>query len=137
MDSIFQHALIHRNGENNIFAQWLDHSRLSGMICELWIKQGEPDVYPEYCDGDEYNTMPIRIGLEELAAIEKRVNAFNMPLPKTADNQVNTALPDSYHEVAGVIQCKWYDNDLQFIKDARRFISEGFEVWYCEYYVWK
>jgi len=98
-------------------AYWRKHPNLQGFMEALWnhkrIEQPNNGV-----DEDAwFNCQPVRLTLEDLADLEKCVK--NKLLPSTTGFFFGDDGDDYYKK-----------DDLKFIKEARRAIKDGYEVYY-------
>ncbi|RPG64306.1 MAG: hypothetical protein CBC02_009175 [Flavobacteriaceae bacterium TMED42] len=100
---------------------WRKHNRLQGYMEQIWLEQGG-----EYGEswGDGFNGKEVKLGNDEINALEEVIN--NRDLPETSGFFFgNDSYEDYENEDWGYLK-----SDLEFISEARRLISEGFEVYY-------
>lgn len=109
---------------------WRKHNRLQGYMEQLWLSQGG-----EYGEswGDGFNGKEVKLGIEEINELEEVI--LNLELPETSGFFFGS---DSYTWTSDgltteeTIQSDYYhkESDLAFISEARKLLSEGFEVYY-------
>tara|TARA_A100001037_G_scaffold244817_1_gene226011 strand:+ start:128457 stop:128897 length:441 start_codon:yes stop_codon:yes gene_type:complete len=119
-------------GEGDIhIMDWRKHNRLQGYMEQVWLDQG--GEYGE-CWSDGFNGKEVKLGKEEIDALEEAIN--NLELPQTSGFFFGS---DSYTwDSEGTIpeeeavQSDYYHkaSDLEFVAEARRYLAEGFEVYY-------
>jgi len=124
-----------RDGEEESLTEWRKHNRLHGWMEELWHDKGRP--YEGDLDdienglGSSFNCVPVELTLQDLDVLEEDIN--EKVLPETGglffggdsfdweDDDGNKPKEGDYY---------YKKTDLQFIKDARKAISEGKKVYY-------
>lgn len=109
---------------------WRKHNRLQGYMEQLWLRQGG-----EYGEswGDGFNGKEVKLGVEEINELEEVI--LNLELPETSGFFFGS---DSYTWTSDgltteeTIQSDYFhkESDLEFISEARKLLSEGFEVYY-------
>ena len=100
---------------------WRKHNRLQGYMEQIWLEQGG-----EYGEswGDGFNGKEVKLGKEEIDALEEVIE--NRDLPETSGFFFgNDSYEDYENEDWGYLK-----SDLEFIAEARKLLSEGFEVFY-------
>ena len=100
---------------------WRKHNRLQGYMEQIWLEQGG-----EYGEswGDGFNGKEVKLGNDEINALEEVIN--NRDLPETSGFFFgNDSYEDYENEDWGYLK-----SDLEFISEARKLLSEGFEVYY-------
>ena len=100
---------------------WRKHNRLQGYMEQVWLEQGG-----EYGEswGDGFNGKEVKLGNDEINALEEVIN--NRDLPETSGFFFgNDSYEDYENEDWGYLK-----SDLEFISEARKLLSEGFEVYY-------
>ena len=100
---------------------WRKHNRLQGYMEQIWLEQGG-----EYGEswGDGFNGKEVKLGNDEINALEEVIK--NRDLPETSGFFFgNDSYEDYENEDWGYLK-----SDLEFISEARRLLSEGFEVYY-------
>lgn len=100
---------------------WRKHNRLQGYMEQIWLDQGG-----EYGEswGDGFNGKEVKLGNDEINALEEVIN--NRDLPETSGFFFgNDSYEDYENEDWGYLK-----SDLEFISEARKLLSEGFEVYY-------
>ena len=100
---------------------WRKHNRLQGYMEQIWLDQGG-----EYGEswGDGFNGKEVKLGNDEINALEEAIN--NRDLPETSGFFFgNDSYEDYENEDWGYLK-----SDLEFISEARKLLSEGFEVYY-------
>ena len=100
---------------------WRKHNRLQGYMEQIWLEQGG-----EYGEswGDGFNGKEVKLGNDEINALEEVIE--NRDLPETSGFFFgNDSYEDYENEDWGYLK-----SDLEFISEARRLLSEGFEVYY-------
>ena len=100
---------------------WRKHNRLQGYMEQIWLEQGG-----EYGEswGDGFNGKEVKLGNDEINALEEAIN--NLELPETSGFFFgNDSYEDYENEDWGYLK-----SDLEFISEARKLLSEGYEVYY-------
>lgn len=100
---------------------WRKHNRLQGYMEQIWLDQGG-----EYGEswGDGFNGKEVKLGNDEINALEEVIE--NRDLPETSGFFFgNDSYEDYENEDWGYLK-----SDLEFISEARKLLSEGFEVYY-------
>ena len=100
---------------------WRKHNRLQGYMEQVWLEQGG-----EYGEswGDGFNGKEVKLGNDEINALEEVIN--NRDLPETSGFFFgNDSYEDYENEDWGYLK-----SDLEFISEARKLLSEGYEVYY-------
>ena len=100
---------------------WRKHNRLQGYMEQIWLDQGG-----EYGDSwsDGFNGKEVKLGNDEIDALEEAIN--NRDLPETSGFFFGS---DSYEDYENE-DWGYLKSDLEFISEARKLLSEGFEVYY-------
>ena len=98
-------------------AYWRKHPNLQGWMRELWTKKMYADGAVEEILEIEFNCQPIRLTVSDLDELEEVVN--NAQLPETVGFFFGDNSDDDYKEA-----------DLEFIKAARKAISQDMEIYY-------
>ena len=101
-----------------LFTTWRKHNRLQGWMKNLFFVKKEGF-------GKEFNCVEIQITLEDLDELENAIN--NRGLPKTEGFFFGDDSYDDYEYTD-------LETDLQFIKDARKHINDGNEVFYSSWW---
>ena len=100
---------------------WRKHNRLQGYMEQIWLEQGG-----EYGEswGDGFNGKEVKLGNDEINALEEVIK--NRDLPETSGFFFgNDSYEDYENEDWGYLK-----SDLEFISEARKLLSEGYEVYY-------
>jgi hypothetical protein len=117
--------------EKEEIAYWRKHNRLHGWMQDLWIDRGKPNAPNEESPMGDFNCIPVRLTLSDLEQLEAHI--LDKKLPETGgfffgddsfnwDDENGKPFEDGdYH---------YKETDLKFIKDARKAIAEGKEVYY-------
>jgi len=99
------------------FADWRKHNRLQGFMQEIYDKQSG------YHDMQGFNCVPLYLSREDLDRLEEAIRSRT--LPETAGFFVGQ---DSYTWEGEQEDLK--ATDLKFVADAKKYLNEGFEVFY-------
>ena len=86
---------------------WRKHNRLQGWMRELWYEKGNKG---------EFNCVDLELSLEDIEDLEDAIHKKNLPL--------TTGFffgDDSYAEYEEY----YLEDDLKFIRDAKKAIAEG------------
>jgi hypothetical protein len=87
---------------------WRKHSSLHGFMENIYVSRG---------GGDSFNCIPLSLTLEDIESLEE--NVINHSLPKTAGFFFGNGADIEY-----------YQDDLAFIKHAKKVLKKGGEVIY-------
>jgi len=98
--------------QNRELASWRKHPNLQGWMEDLYRSKGGTE---------DFNCVEVELSLEDLDNLEAAINGKN--LPETSGFFFGEDADDHYKET-----------DLQFIKDAKEAISEGFTVVYSSWW---
>lgn len=93
-------------------AYWRKHPNLEGWMCNLYSEKGGTD---------EFNCQEVELTLEDLDELEKAINSKD--LPETGGFFFGDDSDDYYRE-----------KDLEFIRDARNAIEDGYTVIYTSWW---
>ena len=97
-------------------AYWRKHPNLQGWMEELWIKRGRPGV--DTSDAERsFNCIELELTWNDLDDLERAVRA--RILPETTGFFFGRNSDDEY-----------YEQDLEFIKNAKAEIFLGLKVFY-------
>jgi hypothetical protein len=96
-------------------AQWRKHPNLHGWMEQLW-RSRLSDEERESIDWGTFNSVPVRLHVEDLDALEVAVN--------------DDALPHTTGFFFGESRPERRQNDLEFIGKAREALAQGFAVYY-------
>ena len=112
-------------------AYWRKHNRLHGWMQDLWTDKEKPNSPKEESPMGDFNCIPVRLTLSDLEQLEAHI--VDKKLPETGgfffghdsfdwEDEDGNPFPkgDYFHK----------KTDLKFIKDARKAIAEGKEVYY-------
>ena len=120
------------DGEQIHIAEWRKHNRLQGWMEKLWKSKGKPCL--EESDG-AFNCVPVELTFSDIEQLEAEIT--NMTMPETAgfffgddsfghtDEDGNELPEDDYY---------YKERDLEFIKDARKALTEGKKVYYSSWW---
>ena len=98
--------------EQRELAYWRKHPNLEGWMSNL---------YSEKSGTDEFNCQEVELTLEDLDELEKAINSKE--LPETGGFFFGDDSDEYYKE-----------NDLEFIRDARNAIKDGYTVIYTSWW---
>ena len=117
-----QVAHVYENGQDFLdqdkqgeeLACWRKHPFLQGWMEQLWEDKGRPNFDSETMGGTfgDFNCVPLKLTIEDIDRLEKDINANS--LPETEGCFFGDDSCDDYKE-----------EDLKFIEDARKALSEG------------
>lgn len=108
---------INNNGEKEDLAYWRKHPNLQGWMRRLWESKGRPDDRDEKDIMGDFNCIPLKLTMEDLDDLENDITNNN--LPSTAGFFFGDD-SDNYYR----------DNDLEFIRKARKALDSGLTVVY-------
>ena len=119
------------DGAEDSLADWRKHNRLHGWMEELWIEKGKPNKSDESNIMGDFNCVPLELTLDDLDRLEADITDKTMPETggfffgndsfAWEDDDGNPPKGNDYY---------YKENDLQFIKDARKAIENGKKVFY-------
>lgn len=98
--------------EQRELAYWRKHPNLEGWMSNLYSEKGGTD---------EFNCQEVELTLEDLDELEKAINSKE--LPETGGFFFGDDSDEYYKE-----------NDLEFIRDARNAIKDGYTVIYTSWW---
>lgn len=98
--------------EQRELAYWRKHPNLEGWMSNLYSEKGGTD---------EFNCQEVELTLEDLDELEKAINSKD--LPETGGFFFGDDSDEYYKE-----------NDLEFIRDARNAIKDGYTVIYTSWW---
>ena len=119
--------------EQEELSYWRKHNRLHGWMEQLWEDKGRPN-FNKTEDGNsmgDFNCVPVELTESDIEQLEAHVE--NKALPETGgfffgndsfaweDDDGNPPKGNDYY---------YKENDLEFIKDARKAIENGKKVFY-------
>lgn len=93
-------------------AYWRKHPNLEGWMGDLYSRKGGTE---------EFNCQEVELTLEDLEDLERAVNFKEMP--ETAGFFFGDDSDEHYRE-----------QDLEFIRDARNAIDDGYRVFYTSWW---
>jgi hypothetical protein len=93
-------------------AYWRKHPNLEGWMSDLYSRKGGTE---------EFNCQEVELTLEDLEDLEKAINFKEMP--ETSGFFFGDDSDEYYRE-----------HDLEFIKDARNAIKDGYRVFYTSWW---
>jgi hypothetical protein len=91
---------------------WRKHPNLEGYMANLWHDKGHDD---------EFNCQELELTLEDLQALEESING--KMLPCTVGFFFGGDSDEFYKE-----------QDLEFVRDARSYINDGYTVIYSSWW---
>lgn len=99
---------------------WRKHNRLQGWMENLWESKGNEE---------EMNCKYLQLTMDDIESLEKDVE--NEELPETigfffGQDSYNYKMPDGKYED--------YENDINFIEEAKEALKNNMEVFYCCWY---
>lgn len=120
------------DGEQVSIAEWRKHNRLQGWMEELWEFKGRP--FGDESDG-QFNCVPVELTLSDIEQLEGEVT--NMTMPETegfffGGDSFGYTDDDGSEFPEGDYYYK--EKDLEFIKDARKALTEGKKVYYSSWW---
>lgn len=92
--------------------QWRKHPNLHGWMERLYRAKGGA--------AREFNCVPVRLGREDLEALEAAINT--------------TTLPETEGFFFGASDGSERENDLHFIRKARDALADGLNVFYSSWW---
>ena len=119
--------------EQELLVCWRKHSKLHGWMEALWEKRGRPNNRPEM---EGFNCTDLPLTLEDIDRLEADVKARNLTQAKVPEMYSslgehlgieNLFADDSSDE-------DYLETDLEFCKEARESLKDGYEVFYTAYY---
>ena len=100
-----------------LFADWRKHNRLQGFMQEIYDKKSG------YQDMQGFNCVPLYLSREDLDKLEEAIRSRT--LPETSGFFFGQ---DSYTWEGEQDDMK--ATDLKFVADAKKYLNEGYEVFY-------
>ena len=123
------------DGEEVSISEWRKHNRLHGWMEQLWEDKGRP-YQGDLDDFDgNFNCVPVELTLSDIEQLEAEIT--NMTMPETAgfffggdsffytDDDGNEFPEGDYY---------YKERDLEFVKDARKALTEGKKVYYSSWW---
>lgn len=98
------------------FHYWRKHNALHGWMQMLWESKGCPNKHQ---DDDQFNCIPLELTLDDLDLLEHDLLESRLPETKGFFFGPSTAEDDE----------RLLD-DLGFVAEARRYLTEGYQVAY-------
>ena len=104
-------------------ADWRKHNRLQGFMQELWEARTPEEVKQSDKGWNQFNCVPLYLSKEDLDMLEEQVRTRT--LPETSGFFFGQ---DSYTWQGEQEDMKAYD--LKFVANAKKYLNEGYEVFY-------
>jgi|TARA_Y100000015_G_C2374992_1_gene82063 hypothetical protein len=103
-----------------LFADWRKHNRLQGFMQEKYDEQNPESLKKEW---NEFNCVPLYLSRKDLDELEECIRSRT--LPETSGFFFGN---DSYTWEGEQDDMK--ATDLKFVADAKKYLNEGYEVFY-------
>ena len=107
-----------------IIATWRKHPALQGFMEELWEKKGGPEGVPESPFGSRFNAgQEVEVTLDDLEELELLIRKNHLCLKYRGGFFFGEDCSPSEA-----------DNDVAFIKKARKNIAKGYKIYYSSWW---
>jgi len=90
------------------FFYWRKHPNLHGLMEQIYLEKGGEE--------DQFNCQPVQLTAEDLERIGVAVNY--------------KLLPETSGFFFGESSDENRDRDLEFLTEAKRYLDEGYTIWY-------
>ena len=98
------------------FHYWRKHNAMHGWMENLWRSKGCPNKQE---NSEDFNCIPLELTLEDLDLLEK--DLLNSDLPETSGFFFGSSTAEDDRHLL---------DDMGFIAEARRHLSNGYQVAY-------
>lgn len=130
-----QYGYKEKDGDQTAIADWRKHNRLQGWMEDLWIDKGRPNQQSENSPMGDFNCVPLELNADDIDNLEEAIENFG--LPETGgfffgsdsyfwNNEDDEPYPENEYYYKEI--------DLDFVKEAKKALSEGYKVFYNCWY---